>query len=208
MITFALSSPCLRYAKADTPTYARANVREAYFFLEKDLTTSVFTVPYTYCVRILRDDGDWYYASYASNTGIYKELKGYCRKSDFVPVDGNPETTFLYKTVTVKYTSGDSSGSLPVLGEISVEAAFYGNYYSGATAYSYVYAQGSFGYIKGSIDDYPLNLPEEKPEEPSAGEPEQSVNFGLITALVICALAALALIMLYYTSKKKNRTDG
>ena len=116
--------------------------------------------------------------------------------------------TYLYKTVTVTYRSDDGASTLPVLNEISVEAAFYGNFYSGATAYSYVFAQGSFGYIKGSTDDYPLNLPEEQPDKPSEAVPKQNVNFGLITALVICALAALALIMLYYTSKKKSRTDG
>ena len=208
IVLYILAAPAALRVSADTHTYARANVREAYFFLEKDLTTSIFTVPYTYCVEILRDDGDWYYVSYASNTGVYKELKGYCRKQDFIPVEGKPDITYLYKTVTVIYKSGDETSSLPVLGEISVEAAFYGNFYSGATAYSYVYAQGSFGYIKGATDDYPLNLPAEKPDEPATDTPGQSVNFGLITALVICALAALALIMLYYTSKKKNRSDG
>ena len=208
IVLYIFTLPAAMPVSADGSTFARANVREAYFFTDKDLSTSIFTVPYTYCVEVLRDEGDWYYASYASNTGIYKELKGYCRKSDFVLVEGKPDVTFLYKTVTVTYKSGDGAGSLPVLNEISVEAAFYGNFYSGATAYSYVYAQGSFGYIKGANDDYPLNLPEEKPETPVAEAPKQSVNFGLITALVICALAALALIMLYYTSKKKNRSDG
>lgn len=206
---YIFAAPAAPRAWADGATYARADVRDAYFFLEKDLTTSVFTVPYTYCVQILRDDGDWYYASYASNTGIYKELKGYCRKQDFTPLEGKPDVTFLYKTVTVTYKSDDGAGSLPVLNEISVEAAFYGNFYSGATAYSYVYAQGSFGYIKGANDDYPLNLPEETSQDPPQTEAKESnINFGLITALAICALAALALIMLYYTSKKKSRTDG
>lgn len=208
IIVYIFTAPAALRVSADTSGYARANVRDAYFFTEKDLSTSIFTVPYTYCVEVLRDDGDWYYVSYASNTGIYKELKGYCRKQDFTLLESKPEVTYLYKTVTVTYKSDDGASTLPVLGEISVEAAFYGNFYSGATAYSYVYAQGSFGYIKGSTDDYPLNLPEEQPETPSDGTPKQSVNFGLITALVICALAALALIMLYYTSKKKSRTDG
>lgn len=208
IIVYIFTSPAALRVSADSSSYARANVRDAYFFTEKDLSTSIFTVPYTYCVEVLRDDGDWYYVSYASNTGIYRELKGYCRKQDFTMLENKPEVTYLYKTVTVTYKSDDGASTLPVLNEISVEAAFYGNFYSGATAYSYVYAQGSFGYIKGSTDDYPLNLPDEQPETPAGDAPRQNVNFGLITALVICALAALALIMLYYTSKKKNRTDG
>lgn len=210
MYIFAISSYPFSAARvyADTAVYARASVTNAYFFLEKDLSSSVFIVPYTYCVQVLRDDGDWYYASYASNSGIYKELRGYCRKQDFTALDEQPSVVFLYRTVTVTYRTDDGTSSLPVLNEISVEAAFYGNFYSGATAYSYVYAQGSFGYIKGAVDDFPLIEPEQKPDEKPKETPAQPVNFGLATALAICGLAAAALIMLYFTSKKKNRTDG
>lgn len=208
IFTIPISSQNTPRVFADEATYARASVPAAYFFLERDLSTSVFIVPYTYCVQVLRDDGDWYYVSYASNTGIYKELRGYCRKQDFTPLNERPDVVFLYKTVTVTYRTDDGTSSLPVLGEISVEAAFYGNFYSGATAYSYVYAQGTFGYIKGAVDDFPLNEPEQKPDETPKETPTQSVNIGLATALAICGLAAVALIMLYFTSKKKNRTDG
>ena len=201
---FASATPVF----ADTATYARASVSDAYFFLEKDASTSIFIVPYTYCIRVLRDDGDWYYASYASNTGIYKELTGYCRKQDFTPLYERPDVLFLYKTVTVTYRTDDGTSSLPVLDEISIEAAFYGNFYSGATAYSYVYAQGSFGYIKGATDDFPLNQPEQGADEKPSESGGNVVNFGLVTALAICALAAVALIMLYFMSKNKNRTDG
>lgn len=201
-----LSAP--RRAFAEETAYARANVSDAYFFLEKDLTTSVFIVPYTYCVQVLREDGDWYYAAYASNNGFYKELKGYCRRADFTPLASKPDVTYLYKTVTVTYKSGEGTSTLPVLNEINVEAAFYGNFYSGATAYSYVYASGSFGYIKGAIDDYPLNITEEKPtDEPPDEVKGSNLNVGLIIALAICGLAALALVMLYYTSRKRGRMD-
>ena len=196
------------FAFADTTAYARASVNDAYFFLEKDASTSLFIVPYTYCIRILRDEGDWYYASYASNTGVYKEVIGYCRKDDFTPLAEKPSVLFLYKTVTVTYRTDDGTSSLPVLSEISVEAAFYGNFYSGATAYSYVYAQGSFGYIKGATDDFPLIDSEQGGDEAPAESGGKGINFGLATALAICALAAIALIMLYFTSKSKNRTDG
>lgn len=193
---------------AAAPSYARASAAEAYFYNEKDDTTALFIVPYTYCIEILRDDGDWYYAAYASNSGIYKQVTGYCLKQDFTPVEGTPEVTFLYKSVTVTYRTEDVTGSLPVLGEISIEAAFYGNFISGGAAYSYVYSQGSFGYIKGATNDYPLNQSDEPLDKAADDTPSQSVNLGLITALVICALAAVALILLYFTSRKKNRTDA
>lgn len=196
-----------RAAVSESSFYARAIVKEAYFFSEKDLATSLFAVPYTYCIRVLRDEGDWYYASYASDTGIYKQTRGYCRKQDFAAVEGEPEVTYLYKTVTVTFKSDGGNSSLPVLSEISLDAAFYGNFYSGATAYSYVYANGSFGYIIGANEDYPLNLPEENQgdgnEQPTGGN--GAPNAGLITALVICGLAAAALIMLFFTTRKNGR---
>lgn len=196
-------------ADAESYRYARANAKTAYFFTDKDISTSLFAVPYTYCVEILRDEGDWYYVRYGADTGIYRTIYGYCRKSDFDVVEGTPEVTYLYKAITVTYTTGDDTGSLPVLDEINVEAAFYGTYYSGATAYSYVYCQGSFGYIPGANDDYPLNLPDN--EGGGTDEPppeEEGMNVGLISALVICALAAAAIAMLYFTTRKKINPDA
>lgn len=196
-------------ANADSYRYARANVKTAYFFTDKDISSSLFAVPYTYCIEILRDEGDWYYARYGADEGIYRTIYGYCRKSDFDVVDGTPTVTYLYKSVTVTYSTGDDTGSLPVLNEINVEAAFYGTYYSGATAYSYVYCQGSFGYITGANDDYPLNLPDDEggADEPPPEE-EEGMNVGLISALVICALAAAAIAMLYFTTRRKVNPDS
>ena len=208
LAVYIISAPAKISVSAQANGYARASSEEAYFYYDKQDTSALFIVPHTYCVEILRDDGDWYYAAYASNTGIYKRVEGFCRKQDFTRVDGTPKVTYLYKTVTVTYSTGESGGSLPVLSEISVEAAFYGNFISGGAAYSYVYAQGSFGYIKGAPVDFPLNEPDITAQEPTQDAPSHKVNFALVTALVICALAAVALIMLYFTSKKKGRTDG
>lgn len=201
-------APCAP-ANADSYRYARANVKAAYFFTDKDISSSLFAVPYTYCIEILRDEGDWYYARYGADEGIYRTIYGYCRKSDFDVVDGTPTVTYLYKSVTVTYSTGDDTGSLPVLNEINVEAAFYGTYYSGATAYSYVYCQGSFGYITGANDDYPLNLPDDEggADEPPPEE-EEGMNVGLISAFVICALAAAAIAMLYFTTRRKVNPDS
>lgn len=201
-LIIALLLPCGGVAAgADTYAYARANSRTAYFFTERDISTSLFAVPYTYCIEIIRDEGEWYYAKYAEDSGAYRAIYGYCRKSDFDVVEGTPQVTYLYKTVTVTYSTNVGGGSLPVLDEINVEAAFYGTYYSGATAYSYVWCQGSFGYIEGANDDYPLNEPpEEQPEQPP--EEGEKMGAGTVSAIVICALAAAALIMLYFTTRK------
>lgn len=194
---------------AASPAYARAAVRNAYFFTEKNTSTSVFAVPYTYCVEVLRDDGDWYYVRYAGDTGIYKALYGYCRKEDFTPEEGTPQVTFLYKTVKVSYSAGGGSSSLPVLGEIEVEAAYYGTYYSGATVYSYVYCQGSFGYIEGANDDYPLNLPDKNEEGGKDGETEKKggLGFAAIAFIVIALLFAAVIVIIYFTTRKPKMDD-
>lgn len=209
-LIFCISAPPAVPARAATANYARATAQTAYFFLEKDESSAIFIVPYTYCVTVLRDDGDWYYASYAQDAGIYKQVTGFCRKSDFSPLEDVPEVTYLYKTVTVTYRTESDNSTLPVPDGISIEAAFYGNFYSGASAYSYVYAQGSFGYIKGATEDFPLNETEAEKDKQPAAEAKDSgggVNAALICALVICALAAAALILLYFTAKRKNRTE-
>lgn len=190
--------------------YARAATRTAYFFTERNTTSSIFAVPYTYCVEVIRDEGDWYYVRYASDTGMYKALYGYCRKDDFTLESGTPDVTFLHKTVTVSYSANNNNSTLPVLSQIAVEAAYYGTYYSGATVYSYVYCQGSFGYIEGANDDYPLNLPEEKPAEGdgSQGGSEAKTggfNVGAIVAIVILAVLVAVILIIYFATRKPRK---
>lgn len=196
------------YAAA-SPKYARAVVEKAYFCTDKSETSSIFAVPYTYCIEVLRDEGDWYYARYANDTGIYKSLYGYCQKKHFIPESDTPQVTFLYKTVTVNYTADGNSSSLPVLGEIALEAAYYGAYDAGGVDYSYVYCQGSFGYIKGKHDDYELNIPTTLPNEenkPSGGK-SAGLSFATIAFIVIAALSVAVVLIIYFTTRKP-RVDG
>jgi hypothetical protein len=209
-------------------TYAMANSRASYFFTGRDLSSSLFCVPYTYCVQLLRDDGEWYYVKYAEDNGVYRALYGYCRSSDFTLLNTKPETTFLNKTIVVTYKADDTSLNLPVLNELSVEAAFYGTYYSGATAYSYVLCEGSFGYITGANDDYQLNTTisnntnssqnnssENDTNTPSDGSSQDTTNANssaaattlstpILTAIVITVLAVLVLLTLYFTTRKPH----
>lgn len=200
--SFAVSTISPVYAAEQTAgdTYARASSRAAYFFEQKDLSTSLFAVPYTYCVKILRDDGDWYYVQYAEDEGIYRALYGYVKKEDFSLLKEAPEVTYLFKSITITYSADDGDTSLPVLDEIEVEAAFYGTYYSGATAYSYVLCRDSFGYIRGANDDYPLI------DTPSGGNDAPTDNGAdsgqIVTAVIIVALSAGAMILIFVSSRK------
>lgn len=187
--------------------YARAVVRDAYFFTEKNTpSSSLFAVPYTYCVEIIRDDGDWLYVRYAADAGIYRALYGYCRKEDFAIVSGVPTVTYLYKPVTLNYSASNAPTTLPTLGEIALEAAYYGTYYSGATVYSYVYCQGTFGYIEGANDDYELNSTE---QTPTNGNGEESGNgkktgwsAGAIAIIVIGAILITVVLVIFFTARK------
>lgn len=185
--------------------YAAAATKSAYFFTEKSGNSALFAVPYTYCVEILGDDGDWYKVKYADDAGIYKAMYGYCLKKDFNLLSYKPEVIWLYKEITVKFVADDGSSSLPVLGELEVSAAFYGAYYAGATAYSYVCCEGSFGYITGANDDYPLNPSLTQPDDNGrANEINDGANVTVI-AVIIVALAAAAIIILAITSKRRER---
>lgn len=192
----------LTASAAAHPRYARADSRDVYFCERKDLNYALFTIPYTYCVEILSADGEWYYVKYADDLSPYRALYGYCLSASLTPVDEPPENVYLNMPVTVTFKTDAPSGSLPVLNELNVTAAFYGTYYAGATAYSYVYYDGNFGYIYGANDDYPLNeLPivEEPPEPAKSGGSDNK----LITALALAGTAAAALIILYFAGRRK-----
>lgn len=190
-------------AGALTARYARADAKDIYFCERKDLNYALFTIPYTYCVEILSTDGEWYYVKYAEDFALYKALYGYCLSANLTPVEDPPANIYLNMPVTVTFRTDTPVGSLPVLGEMNVTAAFYGTYYAGATAYSYVLYDGKFGYIYGANDNYPLNeIPVETPPEEPAADSGGS-NSKLITVLALVGLAAATLIVLYFTGRKK-----
>ncbi len=183
-------------------TFARADSRDVYFCEKKDLSYALFTIPYTYCVEILSADGEWYYVRYAEDAGIYRALYGYCLKDKLTVVSEPPENVYLYMPVTVIYKADANTGSLPVLNELNVTAAFYGTYYAGASAYSYVFYDGSFGYIYGANDGYPLNeIPADTPAD--SDEESDGPNAKVITALALCALAVAVPVLLYFAGRKR-----
>lgn len=196
--------PSSKASVAATARYARADAKDIYFCERKDLNYALFTIPYTYCVEILSTDGDWYYVKYGEDIGLYKSLYGYCKNEHLTPVDEPPENIYLNMPVTVTFKADTPSGSLPVLNELNVTAAFYGTYYAGASAYSYVLYDGKFGYIYGANDNYPLNeIPQPEPPAEQTSGKSGSSNTKLITILALTALAAAALIILYLTGRKR-----
>ncbi|MDE6691684.1 MAG: hypothetical protein K2K04_06915 [Clostridia bacterium] len=209
MILIMTASP-FNSVYAAAPTYARANNKEAYFCKAMDEKSSVFAVPYTYCVEVLRDEGDWYYARYLNDFDVYKAVYGYCKKEHFDPEYGTPQNTFLYKKIKVSFSAeGNTPSTLPVLSEIALDAAYYGTYEAGGVYYSYVLCQGNFGYIEGKFDDYELNVPTPTPDDKPNGNGGSGagLNFASIAFIVIASLSVVVILIIYFTTKKP-RIDG
>lgn len=208
---FIIASMLLPYAvsmqhraEAAAIKYARADRKDVYFCERKDLKFSLFTIPYTYCVEILSDDGEWYYVKYAEDNDMYQAMYGYCLHEGLTPVKEPPENIYLNMPITVTFKADTVVGSLPVLGELKVTAAFYGTYYSGASAYSYVLYDGSFGYVYGANDNYPLNeIPEPDDDASAKPEPDGGDN-KLLIGLALAGVAAAALIILYFTGRRSR----
>lgn len=174
--------------------------KEVYFFSEKKTDSALFIIPQTYCVEILGKDNGWYYVKYAEDNGVYRALYGYCKSDEVVPIDEPLENLYLHTTVTVVYHTDGAVGLLPALGDLEFTAAYYGAYSVGKTSCSYVLCGEYFGYIAGSIEDYPLNeLPSKSTDGPVSTGGKGAT---LITAIVITVVAAAAILILYFTGKK------
>lgn len=197
-------------AFASGEPYAMATTKSCYFYKEKNGGRALFAIPYTYCVEILHEDGDWYRVRYAEDEGLYTALYGYCLKEGLTPVSVPPENIYLNMPVTVTYRPDEPPTSLPVLSEMNVTAAYYGTYDSDGTALSYVSYEGSFGYIYGANDEYPLNEIPEEESKPASGGSAKSGKTKAIVACALCALAAGALLFLYFSGKRYfvKRGDG
>ena len=187
-------------AHAEMAVYARADSRYVYFCERKDTNYALFAIPYTYCVEVLATEGDWYYVKYAEDLYPYKARRGYCLRENLTIVSEPPENIYLNMSVTVTFRPDSPAGSLPVLSDMNVTAAFYGTFYAD-TEYSYVLYNDQFGYIYGANDDYPLNeIPVEVPSTPSG---EKSKNGKLIIILSISGIAIATVLVLYFTGRKR-----
>lgn len=190
-------------ARAAT-SYARADTRDVYFCKDKN-STALFAIPYTYCVEIISTDGDWYYVKYGESNNVYEPLYGYCKSENLTLLDEPPQNKFLFYTVPLTFRTDSFGSSLPASNELTVNAAFYGTYYSGGYAYSYVRYNGSYYYTAGANDDYPLN---EIPSVGVSGPPPDDSDTAnapsekIVIAVVIAVIAGAVLVVIYYTSRR------
>ncbi len=215
ILSACIQQPALPAAAESGTFFARAETRTAYFYSSENPSSALFTVPYTYCVQVLDEDGEWYYVKYADDYGSYRAIYGYCLKDSLTAVSGTPSPVYLYKEVQVTYTADTSDSSLPVLSELTVSAAFYGTFYSGPTAYSYVLCNGSFGYIEGANDDYELvdyktddaqtsDTGADENNNDSGDADDDGTNTKIIAGVTLGIIAAVTVLLLLLTGNKKK----
>ena len=195
-------------ARAATPRYAYADMgSEVYFCTGKSAESAVFIIPQTYCVEILAEEGVWYYVKYGEDNGNYRAVYGYCLKTELVAVDEPLENLYLNLPINVTFHTDEIGSLLPPL-QITVSAAYYGEYLLGKTKLAYVLCNDKFGYVPQTVTDYPLN---ELPKPVGGGDikvPEENDNSTLITVIVITVAAAAAVVVLYFSSKRRSPEDS
>lgn len=197
---------CINFAaplrvKAETLPYAY--VKEgvaAYLCSDKDLKTAIFAIPETYCVEIIKEDGDWYYCRYARDEGEYREKRGYCAKADLTPIAEPLENEYLNYTFPVKFYAVQGSSQIPPF-EIELTAAFYGNCKIIASPLAYVYCNGQFGYVNETVAEYPRNDVPQPVISPEITDSNPNTAT-LITAVVITLVAVIAVAVLYFVGKR------
>ena len=201
----AVPIPNLTARADDGRLYAIATSTRVYICEEPDENSDLFAVPYTYYVEILRELDDWYHVRYAANDGLYEPVQGYCKKDGLMIVGSPPENAYLYYPIEITLTSAPREQWLPSV-EVTVTAAFYGNYVKGASTYKCVRYDGKFGYIEGELTDYPTNVIPSTPAFSQGGgtQSKDDGNAKLITVVIICALAAGAVIILIVTGRRKK----
>lgn len=187
----------------ETQVYATAKYEDAYFFAKPDNLSALFILPFTYCVEVLGERGEYYYVKYADDVGNYQAVYGYCLKEQVQLLDDKPKTTFLQMSIPVTFKQEVENTTLPVLNQITIDACFYGEYISGGAEYSYVLFNGQFGYVSGSVN-YPLNDLDQT-KDAVAETTQTSTSTKIITAIYLTALSAVALILLFLTGKNQRK---
>lgn len=196
-------TPTALPARADGARYACApDGSSVYFCAEKSVDSALFIIPQTYCVEILADEGVWYYVKYARDDGLYRAKYGYCLKTELKTLNEPLENLYLNLPLKIKFRTDEINSMLPSL-EIEMTAAYYGEYVSGKTTLSYVYCGEKFGYVAQTVESYPKNELPEPVVGSDVKQPDNDSKATWIAVGVITGVALIAIIALYFSSRKK-----
>lgn len=153
--------------------------------------TGCSPLPRTYFVQILGETAQFYYVSYLTDRSDYKAVKGYCKKTEIVPVDYTPVTPFLEYKITVTYSVDGSFLPDDPLSTFTAEVVYYGEFNFGTSVYYYVNRDGAFGYVPAkscSKPEYPVNTEHTEVNKPDTGQGTVSAQGNAVRIVLICTL--------------------
>lgn len=205
ILTLFALNPVAASAEDYSGKYGYADLGASVAFCsEKNGSSMLFLVPETYCVKVLYQDGDWLRVTYGADEEPYRALEGYVLPDGLIFADEPPEHPYLNLTFKVVFSAASDSGYLPGLDDLEIDAAYYGAYPVGTESYSYVRCNGKFGYVSKSIGSVPKNPLPSKPTvaDPGDGATGVSSTPTVIVAAVLAGVAAITVIILFFTSRK------
>ncbi|MGN1076956.1 MAG: hypothetical protein ACI4ST_00415 [Candidatus Gallimonas sp.] len=181
--------------------YAVAASDEVWFYAETDETSGLFLVPYSYCVRIVGESGNFVQAEYGGKDGLPVQ-KGYCLRDGLLFLDYEPERPFFVHLVKLVYKL-----ETPAQEELSYsrEAYFYGYYPSGSARYLRVLLDGELVLV-GEAE--PLSIPttdyipSQKTNSPAAETGSSRLSALQIVIVCIACAATVVVAVLVMRGKK------
>lgn len=206
-------------ARAEEPaygTYAYVPNSNVYFYSDDEYgsRTGLFRLPYSYYVRIVSSEENYYKVEYLTDGSRTRKLTGYCKKDEILPVDYLPEMPYLYLNLDVTYTIAGGGKNDSSFSTITVTCAYYGDYTDGTKTYAYVLREDEFGYVaKPSGLSYPKNTEyddrrrEEVPVAAEKTKNEDKLNGAQITLLILLCLLVPTLAALLFRQPKKPPYD-
>ena len=212
-------------ANAEEIKYARILNQTTYLYNSADTLSPCFLIPETYYVKLIRDDGDYYFVEYQTDTApYYKSIAGYCIKTDLFICDYVPDSPYLsYYIIPYDGAKGYKNSSLAktdYLFNYNNPIIYYGKYKINNVLFYYVLAHGEYRcYINANeceplsyslnSDPLPINniepeitIPSEVNETTPSTDVSERLKIALILMLVIPALIATA--FLFKPQKKKK----
>ena len=101
-LLFTTFFPATQKTRAAEIGYARVLNQVTYLYNSADTSSPCFLIPETYYVKLIRDDGDFYFVEYLADLApYYKSIAGYCRKTDLYVCDYVPGSPYLYYNIEV-----------------------------------------------------------------------------------------------------------
>lgn len=210
LIFYPFSFVAEKRATAETVgSYAYVPNSSVRFYSEEaEGRLALFSLPESYYVRILTEEGAYYRVEYMTSTPN-RGITGYCLKSDLIPVPYAPVSPYPNATFFLTYRLSDENAT-GSLSRITVECVCYGLYEDGK--YCYVYRDGAFGYVPTPLGfvfpkntEYADYLASQEPTPVSdPPEPEKSTSPSQIVLIVLLCILIPTLTALILRPSKQN----